>query len=599
MTNQNALEVGQAVSARSHTPAPPLACGRTLHFGFFFDGFGRNLEEDLKENRVSNIGKLFLAHELDAPNAPSDEFYAYRKSYLSGLGAAFDTSLGVQAGGTLNRAVSEVADIPGDIAGEQALKGARDGLTGRSWWQRMQREVGSLADKPWKALKTLRDTLLNSAAEALEPIRDSRWSAALLKTGVDTRLEGALAALNREITHLNSGQMPLRTIKVSVFGFDFGATLARAFVHMLLERSQQRDGYAVYRNARLEIIFAGLFDAVDRTAASVPPLEFFLPTTNVVEDGGLMPAQVRSVLHLVAAHERRFYRRVRLLGDARRGWREVLMPGVSEDIGGGIAPGEQKPSNELALVSLHQMYRAASSAGASLVPMEMLPAKGRVLASLFTYNDRTPSRYNALGLARRYQDWVGRGEPGHDAFLHHMKYYIRWLAHVWHAYHAELAELDEREEQLYQSQFVESSTLARLFRVSGESAAQRQQRVEQTREIQQRRRQLHAEFRWLQDVDKEARDMRSRAQAYGVYAAPGQQAREIWEVLLGEWFQPQPLQPEIAELFGYFVHDLLVPSPLQRVGSTWFGGEDFFAIRGFDRPRGKQPAVQQTPVAAC
>jgi len=36
MTNQNALEVGQAVSARSHTPAPPLACGRTLHFGFVF-----------------------------------------------------------------------------------------------------------------------------------------------------------------------------------------------------------------------------------------------------------------------------------------------------------------------------------------------------------------------------------------------------------------------------------------------------------------------------------------------------------------------------------------------------------------------------------
>ncbi len=598
MSSQNIIELAEAVSTLSYTPDTPLACGRSLHFGFFFDGFGRNLEEDLKENRVSNIGKLFLAHELDTPNTSTEEFNAYRKVYVSGLGADFDTSFGTQAGGTLNRAISEVTDIPGDVAGEQALKGVRDGLAGRSWWQRMQREVGSLVDKPWKALKTLRDTLLNSAAEALEPIRDSRWSAALLKTGVDTRLEGALTEFEAAIDKLD-GRIPLRTIKISVFGFDFGATLARAFVHMLLERSQQRDGYAVYRNARLEIIFAGLFDAVDRTAASVPPLEFFLPTTNVVEDGGLVPAQVRSVLHLVAAHERRFYRRVRLLGDARRGWREVLMPGVSEDIGGGIAPGEQKPSNELALVSLHQMYRAASSAGASLVPMEMLPAKGRVLASLFTYNDRTPSRYNALGLARRYQDWVGRHEPGHDAFLHHMRYYIRWLAHVWHAYHAELAELGEREEQLYQSQFVESSTLARMFRVSGESAAQRQQRVEQTREVQQRRRQLQAEFRWLQDVDKEARDMRSRAQAYGAYAAPGQQAREIWEVLLNEWFQPQTLEPEIAELFGYFVHDLLVPTTLQRAGSSWFGGENFFAIRGFDRPRGQQPVVQQAPLAAC
>ena len=596
MTHQNTLEASQSVSARSHIPESPLACGRTLHFGFFFDGFGRNLEEDLKENRVSNIGRLFMAH-MDSED--DQELEAYRGAYLSGLGASFDASLGIQVGGALNRAVSEVADIPGDIAGDQTFKGVRDGLAGRSWWQRMQREVGSLADKPWKALKVFRDMLLNSAAEALEPIRDSRWSASLLKTGVDTRLEGALSTFNREITNLNSGPMPLRTIKVSVFGFDFGATLARAFVHMLLEHSEQREGYMVYRHARLEVIFAGLFDAVDRTAASVPPLEFFLPTTNRVEDGGLMPAEVRSMLHLVAAHERRFYRRVRLLGEARRGWREELMPGVSEDIGGGLAPGEQKPSSELSLVSLHRMYRAALNAGAALPSTQQLEVKDPETAELFIFNDCTPSEHSALGLARRYQDWVGWREPGHDAFLHHMRYYIRWLAHVWHAYHAELAELGEREEQLYQSQFVEASRLARLFRVSGETAAQRQQRAEQTQEIQQRRHQLQAEFRWLQDVDKEARSMRSRAQAYGAHAAPSQQMREVWIVLLSEWFEPQPLEPEIAELFGYFVHDLLVPSPIQRLGSTWFGGEDFFAIRGFDRPRGKQSAVQQKPLAAC
>ena len=93
--------------------------------------------------------------------------------------------------------------------------------------------------------------------------------------------------------------------------------------------------------------------------------------------------------------------------------------------------------------------------------------------------------------------------------------------------------------------------------------------------------------------------MRSREQAYGAHAVPGQQMREVWIVLLREWFEPQPLEPEIAELFGYFVHDLLVPSPIQRLGSTWFGGENFFAIRGFDRPRGKQSAVQQKPLAAC
>src|SRR5690606_39735180 len=40
---------------------------------------------------------------------------------------------------------------------------------------------------------------------------------------------------------------------------------------------------------------------------------------NALDDGGFLPSQVRSALHLVAAHER--HRRVRLLGKAQRGWR--------------------------------------------------------------------------------------------------------------------------------------------------------------------------------------------------------------------------------------------------------------------------------------
>ena len=135
MTNQNFRELGQAISSRSRVPNLPLACGKTLHYGFFFDGFSRHLGEDQKENRVSNIGKLFLANEQDDLNESFDEFNAYRKAYLSGLGADFDVSLGAQAGGTLNRAVSEVTDIPGDVAGDQAFKGIRDGLARRSWWQ--------------------------------------------------------------------------------------------------------------------------------------------------------------------------------------------------------------------------------------------------------------------------------------------------------------------------------------------------------------------------------------------------------------------------------------------------------------------------------
>tara|TARA_R110002020_G_scaffold117466_4_gene268526 strand:- start:469 stop:1923 length:1455 start_codon:yes stop_codon:yes gene_type:complete len=478
------LQRAQASSARSRTPdntLSPPACGKTLHIGFFFDGFARHLENDFRENRVSNIGRLFLAHELDQPGVPPDPFNLYRKLYLSGLGADYDASLGAQIGGTARTAQSEILDIPTDIAGDQALKGVRDNLAGRSWWQRLQRDLGELRNKPLKGLKVFKDAALNTAAEVAEPIRDSRWAAHYLKTGVDTRLQGALNELDTTINRLRrESSMPLRTIKISVFGFDFGATLARAFVHTLFERCQKQQGEYFYQDARVEVVFAGLFDAVDRTSAELPPLEFFLPTTNALNDGGLIHPEVKAVLHLVAAHERRFYRRARLLGESRRNWREELMPGVSEDIGGGIAPGEQKPSNELALVSLHQMYRAAFAAGAALPAIENLGDKDVRTAELFVFNDKTHNQHGAQGLATRYRRLVGRQTPGQDAFILHMRYYIRWLANIWHAYKKELEYLGEQEDALNQSQFAESSGLARVFRLGNESAQQRQVRLQQT-----------------------------------------------------------------------------------------------------------------------
>jgi hypothetical protein len=69
------------------------------------------------------------------------------------------------------------------VAGEQTIQGIKDNLAGRSWWQRLQRDLGELKNKPLKGLKVLKDAALNTAAEASEPIRDSQWSAHYLKPG--------------------------------------------------------------------------------------------------------------------------------------------------------------------------------------------------------------------------------------------------------------------------------------------------------------------------------------------------------------------------------------------------------------------------------
>ena len=43
--------------------------------------------------------------------------------------------------------------------------------------------------------------------------------------------------------------------------------------------------------------------------------------------------------------------------------KEIMLPGCSEDVGGGLKPDEQKPVPELCRVALHTMYNAAFRAG--------------------------------------------------------------------------------------------------------------------------------------------------------------------------------------------------------------------------------------------
>jgi hypothetical protein len=167
-----------------------------------------------------------------------------------------------------------------------------------------------------------------------------------------------------------------------------------------------------------------------------------------------------------------------------------------------------------------------------------------------------------------------------------MRYYIRWLANIWHAYKAELRNLGDQEDRLQERQFANSSGISRLLGQSNKTTHQRQLRSDRTQIIKDRREALHAELSWLEDVDAEARDMISRLRVYGSRAAGTPQQLQVWRALLSEWIEPSPLEPEIADLFAFFVHDQQVLSNRQR-GMRWLSGENFFAIRGFDRPSGR------------
>lgn len=571
-------------------------CARTLKVGFFFDGFGRHRIKDMQTGRVSNIGKLYMAH---SDYALDDSLQSYRKFYASGLGEDFSADLNVTANSALTSFGASATEVPADQAKEQAIESAKDALDPkRNWWERISRNLKTLRHNPLKLAGLLKGAAIDASLEALAPVRDSRFAAELLKTGADTRIQGAVDFLNGEIREIEAlrNQPPLKHIELTVYGFDYGATLARAFLHELLSREPQAaEGAYRYQGKALSILFAGLFDGVDRSHVDFPYLP--LPLRTALDDGGPLPERVKQALHLVAAHERRFYRRARLLGSDKANWRETWVPGVSEDVGGSLLPGEQKPSAELALVSLHKMYHAARRAGAPFPELDQLYEKDADTAELFVFNDHF-DQASAKGLSRHYEREaqssiaelkafkpVYAGTPmrrEQQLFAAHMRVYIRWLAALWQPYQARVRQLSEEEDRLRSSAL---DSMTSMLGISRESSAQRQAREQRLQAISQEREQLRADLGWLEEVNEEATGMRSALNnpVRGWRAAGTREQADLWVVLLSEWFEERPkaVSEPMHRLFGHFVHDRLAVGAAQR-SLTQLGGQNFFDIRGFD-----------------
>ena len=593
------VEQAAALSARCSSAqrrSHIATCEHVLRIGFFFDGFGRHRIKDMQTGRVSNVGKLYMAQ---TDYVEDGAFFSYRKFYASGLGEDFSADLNLSATSALASFETTASDIPAGVAKDQAMEAAKDVLDPRrDGWERISHDLQALLHTPSKSIGLLKGAAIDASVELLAPVRDNPFVAELLKTGADTRIQGAIDFINEAIRKIEAqtDRPPLKRIEVSVYGFDYGATLARAFLHELLSREPQPDdGTYRYQGKTLTILFAGLFDGVDRSHVDLPYLP--LPLRTVLDDGGPLPAHVRQALHLVAAHERRFYRRARLLGSTRANWRETWRPGVSEDIGGSLLAGEQKPSAELALVSLHEMYHAARRAGAPFPALDELRTIDRKLASLFIFNDHF-EQASARGLSRHYERGVqtsiaelARVEPFYAEapmrpqallFAAHMRLYIRWLAALWRPYEARLRQLADEQERLQASALGSSRG---LLGISRENAAQRDERTRRQRAIDDERTKLWADFGWLEMVNEEANELRRalRNPTQGWRAAGTREQADIWLVLLSEWFseKPEGVSESLHRFFGNFVHDRLVFSALQR-SVRQLHGQRFFALRGFD-----------------
>lgn len=487
-------------------------CSRILHIGFFFDGVGRNIEQDAPANRLSNIARLYRAYPVPEKNTSTESYQAH---YISGLGTPFLEREG--------EALQQVMDGTGKSVLESekaqpadALKDIVKAKLGGASNQDVRDEMKKKLLTPKGQLKMLRDAtlkgMIRAGIEATPWLRDSEVMAYSMVTGADTRLNSAKTRFEQSFEEaVKGGDVPVRLISVSVFGFDMGGTLAREFIDMLLGEICDRNtgDKPAFRGVPVDIVFAGLFDCSrDTPMSSNNGLDYagsvleWMPEKHAEMAGQIvslfgrkfidhqspLPAAVKRSLHLVAAHERRRWRCVYRTGRDGIEHQELLMPGCSEDIGGGLKPDVQKPSAELCRVSLRKMYAEATKAAVPFHDLTSLRQVSATVASYFDMRDSVESQ--SVGQwVKSYQSAVNATALSYRAMNRHLDGYFEWLGRQFYEYKSELRRLESIRDGIQSS----TSSMAGLV---GMSSQARLERDEVTDDIVT----LKKHWGWLSDV---------------------------------------------------------------------------------------------------
>ncbi|WP_036418693.1 phospholipase effector Tle1 domain-containing protein [Morganella sp. EGD-HP17] len=446
-------------------------CSRILHIAFFFDGVGRNAEQDAPEGRLSNIARLFRAYPTPDDDTSTKSHQAH---YISGIGTPFNETTAEKIQSVMDNSINtfedELKNKPGDLA-KDAFQSSVSGTSGKDVLTQTRDKLLT----PKGRAGMLKDSALNSGKkagiEATPWLRDSEFMAYTQLTGAETRLNSAKVRFVRSFEDaVKSGEIPVKLISVSVFGFDMGGTLARQFLDILLEdicdkksSDNKKDDRPTYRNVPVNIVFAGLFDCSrDTPLSSDDGLDYaatavsWLPGPVAKVAGAVgslfgrkylehmspLPDVVKRSLHLVAAHERRRWRCIYRTGRDGFKHQEILMPGCSEDIGGGLKPDEQKPSAELSRVSLRKMYREAMMSAVPFFDLKSLRERSATVASYFDMSDSVDSQ-SVEEWAEYYQMAVGMEKLGYGAMNWHLDGYFEWLGRQFYEYKSELRRLEK------------------------------------------------------------------------------------------------------------------------------------------------------------
>lgn len=466
-------EEREAARALQCEPVNGVRCHGKMHIAVFFDGVGLSIEESSLP--PSNVGRLSRGFGQGALGA-----ILRRRIYIPGLGTEMNLNAyefakdraGSISGDMLKSVTLDPAKgVPTDAAkdvGMEILKGKRvgdaigdtlKGLPGK-----VRRDVGEAVRNPGrtgvKVIKDAAGNITRAILDQLDPVRDSRFMFEAINSGVEPRISQGVTGFKAII---DSSQIRLEEIQVSVFGCDWGAALARAFLN---ELCKECDGdansdklewtLADKRKVPLKMVFAGFFDAVGYRDNSVVG---FLASkaswgflSNTAAKDQELPRALAKAAHFISAHELRW--RVHTLGGATLlplmetpmsppARQERIYPGLGADLSGCYPPGFQQRDPGIGRVTLQEMWRIARLSGVPFDGLEQtrvnagklgvdfdIAATSRVRNDLRSYQQQLarPSQ-QLLGL-RHAQDAIdgmeGDKTLARQLYLHRMVYVV-WL----------------------------------------------------------------------------------------------------------------------------------------------------------------------------
>lgn len=456
--------------AATHPDAPPDGCYRChqeIYVSLFFDGFGHTLQDG---ERLSNIGRLYIAHEDIDPQA------GIYKLYYEGMGRRLShDTVGIPKALASNSLAQAKSVAKSNFATGPAKRGVKNAAMEivKDW------KGGAVSEKvkssmldafnPKKILETFKDPanaiplVISSGAsvvsESVPAIRDNEISAAAMGTGLDARVEKAKLEFVQAVAQAKADPRPLRTIRVSIFGFDRGGIAARKFANELVNNiCKSESGTLKYQGVDVQCDYMGLIDCVSTSYGDsifnkvLSPLLSAIPGEGWVAKVGTkglgivvglakrslgrfdIPPQFARVTHHVAATELRFYKDLDSPRDSKdvTNLVEIVYPGSQADVGGGFSESEDGKSSELARVSLQNMLNEAWSFGVPFQTVDQLRALGRftiadqiVFKKVVNVNGKD---YNVGDLFAAYTAALNAGghAPLERHLLAHQKLFIAW-----------------------------------------------------------------------------------------------------------------------------------------------------------------------------